>query len=211
MASPRTEREQTVQGYAGSRQDRPGSNNGDSVPFACAQCGATRRQVNRFCSHACYSASITEPIEPRLWRRVIKTEGCWIWIGARTGSGSVRHGQITWKARYRSPQKVHRVVWELLRGPIPRHQQINHTCDNPICVRPDHLYLGTQDDNMKDAAARSRLTVPRTRILSLFNRLTIYRTPAYRGVCVALARQYGVTKSCISVIRRGRFIGSGVV
>jgi len=106
---------------------------------------------------------------------------------------------------------VHRLVWELLRGPIPSGQQINHHCDNPICVNPEHLYLGTQAENMRDAARRKRFTVPRTTTkLSLHDRMVIYKTPAYRGVCVALARRYGVTKACISVIRRGRFLGSGV-
>ena len=180
--SPRTGREQSVQRRAAITVNGPESNNGLSVTFAA--------------------------LSVRLWARVRKTGTCWIWTGARTGSGSVRHGQIAWQGK---PRRVHRLVWELLRGPIPSGQQINHHCDNPICVNPEHLYLGTQAENMRDAARRTRFTVPRTTTkLSLYDRLTIYKTPAYRGVCVALARRYGVTKACISVIRRGRFLGSGV-
>jgi hypothetical protein len=115
-----------------------------------------------------------------------------------------------WRERYRTAQKAHRVAWELTHGPIPADKQLNHHCDQPICCNTLHMYVGSQLDNMRDAAARSRFTVPRTRTLTLYQRLTIYQTPEYRGVCVALARHYGVTKTCISVIRRGRFLGSGV-
>ena len=198
---------------SGTRGDHATSNNAHYVPSACLTCGVgfVRQWKNhKFCSHACYNRSLCRPIEQRLWAKVQKTSTCWNWTGARTGSSSVRHGQILWLARYRSPQKVHRVVWELANGPIPIDRQINHRCDNPICVRLDHLYLGTQRENMQDASGRKRFTVPRTRTLSLFDRLTIYKTPKYRGVCVALARQYGVTKACISTIRRERFLGSGV-
>lgn len=115
-----------------------------------------------------------------------------------------------WRARYRTPQKAHRIAWELTHGPIPVDRQINHHCDNPICVRPDHLYLGTQLDNLKDAVRRGRLHVSRRRVLSLLDRLHIYHQPYRRGLYVALAARYGVTKACISIIRRGRFIGSPV-
>lgn len=93
----------------------------------------------------------------RFWARVTKIGPCWSWTGARTGSGSVRHGQVMWRARYRTPQKAHRIAWELLNGPIPSDLQVNHHCDNPICCRPDHLYLGTQLQNMRDASRRQRL------------------------------------------------------
>jgi len=75
---------------------------------------------------------------------------------------------------------------------------------------PDHLYLGTQRENMQGAAGKWRLSVPRTRTFSLSDRLAIYHAKRYRGICVDLANRYGVTKACISLIRRGRFIGSGV-
>ena len=157
-----------------------GSDNEDYRTYAlsssdelrCAGCARPFRAQwsgHRFCSHACYSASLVTPIADRLWAKVNKhgpihpTLGtcCWPWTGALTGSGGVRHGQIMWRGRYRTPQKVHRIVWELTYGLIPADRQINHHCDNPICCRPEHLYLGTQDDNMKDASKRGRFTVPK--------------------------------------------------
>lgn len=53
--------------------------------------------------------------------------------------------------------KAHRVAWELAYDPIPNGLLVCHTCDNLACVRPDHLFLGTQHDNMKDAYDKGRL------------------------------------------------------
>lgn len=194
---------------AGSGAPGPESNNDTLCSLRhCDGCGTSFRpkdRSRRFCCHRCYADSLIQPIADRLWKRVHKTRTCWNWMGALTGAGG--HWEIAWKGR---PQYVHRVVWELTHGPIPRGKQINHHCDNARCVRPEHLYLGTQDDNMKDAARRGRLTVPRTCTLSIRDRLDIHSAPAYRGICRDLADKYGVTKSCISLIRRGRFLGSGV-
>lgn len=193
------------------------SDNDDYVrQTSCDHCqvNLTPRQIqfrNRFCSHLCYCHWMrARAVEPRFWKYVSKTPTCWNWTGPKTGSGRVRYGQFMWSAKYRTPQKAHRVAWELAFGPIPSDRQINHRCDNPICVRLDHLYLGTQLQNMQDAAKKSRLSVPRERTLSLFDRLTIYHAKGYRGIVRDLAAQYHVTKACISVIRLGRFLGSGV-
>ena len=215
--------EKVGRSYPVSHNISPTSDNSDYAAYAdlspCAACSAAfvrQHKGHRFCSHACYSASLRLPIAARLWAKVNKNGPvmrpqlgpCWNWTGARTGSQSVRHGQITWRERYSSPQKVHRVVWELEHGPIQPARQINHHCDNPICVRLAHLYLGTQLENIRDASRRGRLHVPRTRTLSLFDRLTIYRMADRPGLGVELAARYGVTEACISLTRKGRFIGA---
>lgn len=89
--------------------------------------------------------------EQRLWPRVKKGLGCWEWTGYRNESG---HGQIQvdGKAIY-----VHRVVYETEVGPIGKGLFVRHTCDNPPCVRPDHLVIGTQLDNIGDAVSRGRM------------------------------------------------------
>lgn len=131
---------------------------------------------------------------------------CWNWTGSVTGSGSVQHGQISIRGRYgASPQKVHRVVWDLCVANI-RGGQINHHCDNPPCIRPSHLYLGTQRQNMRDASKRGRFHVPHTKTLSVADRLHIFALPSRRGLVTELAATYGVSLGCISVIRRGRFV-----
>lgn len=94
------------------------------------------------------------PLEERFWAKVQKSEACWVWRGtidARTGGyGRFRpdgHGRQV---------RAHRVSWELANGPIPEGMHVLHRCDNPPCVRPDHLFLGTNRDNIADRVAKGR-------------------------------------------------------
>lgn len=93
----------------------------------------------------------------RLWRFVEKTDGCWIWTGFRNtyksrlstvGYGRLRVGNRTLLA--------HRLSWEIHFGEIPAGMDVLHECDNPPCVRPDHLKLGSHADNMRDMYKRGR-------------------------------------------------------
>lgn len=91
-----------------------------------------------------------QPIAPRFWSKVHITDGCWLWTGAlRNGYG--RFGSRPFKY-------AHRVSWELANGPTG-DLKVLHRCDNPRCVRPDHLFLGTQLDNMRDRSAKGRTAV----------------------------------------------------
>jgi len=76
--------------------------------------------------------------------------GCVEWCGA-TRDG---YGLIWYQGKL---QSVHRLVWMLTFGSIPEGQQVLHKCDNRICVRIDHLFLGTQADNLNDAVAKNHL------------------------------------------------------
>lgn len=77
--------------------------------------------------------------------------GCWIWDrGAdKNGYGKVRDGGVD--------ERTHRVAWRLWHGEIPVGIKVLHHCDNPPCFNPDHLFLGTSDDNIKDAAKKERM------------------------------------------------------
>lgn len=136
----------------------------------------------------------------RFWGYVRKSPGCWIWTGARVrgyGQFSVGHGV---------PKRAHRVAWTLANGPIPDDLHILHSCDVPLCCNPAHMRLGTHQENMRDSVGKGRKTVPRHRKLTLRDRLDIYNAPRGKGTGQELAAQYGVSETCISLIRKGRFV-----
>lgn len=89
-------------------------------------------------------------LEQRFWSRVEKGQECWEWTGARFHFG---HGSISQNGRNTA---AHRVSWELHNGPIPEGMHVLHTCDNPPCVNPAHLYLGTNADNIADRDRQRR-------------------------------------------------------
>jgi len=97
-----------------------------------------------------------KPVLRKIKERVRKSAlGCWVWTGAtRRGYGVVweqsRHGYVL----------LHRWVWERKNGPIPRGMFVCHHCDNPPCIRPSHLFLGTPADNLADARSKGRLVSP---------------------------------------------------
>ena len=88
----------------------------------------------------------------RFWSKVQKTETCWVWIGAHVPRG---YGIIHIRSQDRNVY-AHRYSWEIHYGPVPDGLLVCHTCDNPPCVRPDHLFVGSVQDNSTDAKAKGR-------------------------------------------------------
>lgn len=95
----------------------------------------------------------SRPLEARFWEKVRKGPGCWEWIGSATAPGM--HGRI-WVSELKRRVIASRVSWEMHFGPIPPGMEVCHSCDNPPCVRPDHLFLGTHRANMVDASRKGR-------------------------------------------------------
>lgn len=140
------------------------------------------------------------PVEERFWTKVAAgPNGCIIWTASVRGSNGYGATSVNGKNRM-----AHRVAWELTRGPIPEGVQVNHRCDVPRCVNPEHLYLGSHADNMQDKTERgrgvrgsqvrqSKLTEDQVR--------DILKDPRSLRV---LARECGVTFGAIAHIRAGR-------
>jgi hypothetical protein len=98
----------------------------------------------------------SRPIAARFWSKVNKAggEACWEWQGGRTPDRGYGLLGVTFKPnRY---VVAHRISYELNCGPIPAGMKVCHKCDNPPCVRPDHLFLGTQQDNIEDMRKKGR-------------------------------------------------------
>lgn len=87
----------------------------------------------------------------RFWSFVDKSESCWNW-----GRGVGGHGYGQFYVERGKPLATHRLAWTLAKGAIPLGLQVLHRCDNKRCVRPEHLFLGTQLDNIRDMDAKGR-------------------------------------------------------
>lgn len=96
------------------------------------------------------------PFGTRFWAKVDRSGECWEWIGKPTTHGYGRLERAPQGQRRGAPVYAHRASWELHYGPIPEGLNVLHHCDNPPCVRPTHLFLGTHLDNMADMFAKGR-------------------------------------------------------
>lgn len=88
------------------------------------------------------------------WARVAKSSNCWIWRGSFFSNG---YGSIPTKKLKGKASLAHRISWELANGPIQNGKLVLHKCDNPACVRPSHLFIGTHSDNYADAKSKNRI------------------------------------------------------
>lgn len=178
----------------------------------CEQCGKVFTRplrpsdsgvARRFCTHPCYIANKRRddlPWAKRFWLKVNKTESCWLWIGGvRRGYGDFI---IDWKKN--THRVAHRLSWEMAHGLIPEGILVLHNCpdgDNPLCVRPDHLFLGTQKDNIRDMVWKGRHPLAK---------ITPDQAREIKDLLAAgvgpseLAHQYGMTRSGIRAIQAGR-------
>jgi hypothetical protein len=114
-------------------------------PISCTHCGVLFLRNNggreKQCSLLC-----------RFWSKVERTNTCWVWRGclfSKTG-----YGQFAVTSK--QPETAHRFAWQVTNGEVPSGLVVRHKCDNRICCNPDHLEVGTHQDNTNDKMSRGR-------------------------------------------------------
>jgi len=191
---------------------------GRYLPRVCRQCGETFQgkvsEINcgkaLFCGRACMALGKRGPkTTPTLsfWARAQSgpPDSCWPWLGARTSAG-YGHFYVGGAHYY-----AHRFSYEIHVGPISDDLYVCHHCDNPPCVNPAHLFLGTHVDNMHDMNRKGRGRRPILRgadshraKLTTGDVVRIRELLASGESGVAIAASFGVSASAISSIRRGQ-------
>lgn len=126
-----------------------------TVPRVCHFCQNTYDpcwKKQRYCSKSCGLYGRVRPSARENFMRHVRkhSSGCWIWTGQMSDKnyGKMKLGR---------EQYAHRVAFVLFVGPIAPKDHVLHRCDNPPCVNPDHLFLGSHADNMKDSAVKGRM------------------------------------------------------
>lgn len=147
-----------------------------------------------------------EPLRSRFEANVCRTPTCWLWTGTRQ-----RNGYGVLKVYGEGMLKAHRVAWELFRGPIPAGRgyhgtMVLHSCDNPQCVNPAHLRLGTAADNARDRADRNRGNNPRGAKHGMAA-LTAEQAKAIKAddrKQRVIAAEHGISRAHVSAIQTGK-------
>ena len=140
----------------------------------------------------------------KFWYCAKKQRGCWIWSGetnARSGYGQFR--------MRRKHIYAHRASWELANGPIPAGVFVLHHCDIRACVNPEHLFLGSHRDNMRDAASKGKF-IGRNHVRGELHPMAKLTWPGVRFIrssdapSIILSKQLGVSRDTVNLIRANK-------
>ena len=127
---------------------------------------------------------------------VDNTTGCWNWQGKLNHNGYARI------ANGNGSYLMHRIAYEVFVGPIAKGFAACHKCDNPSCVNPEHIFLGTQEDNMKDMAGKGRASKGEEHYGSKLTTQAVIEIRARAGRAVEIAKEYGVSRRLISKVKQ---------
>jgi hypothetical protein len=157
----------------------------------------------RFMVHG--DTSVNKNVRPSLVDRLLaktnKTADCWIWLGAKDKYG---YGRIGHNGR---SILAHRAAYLVATGGLPDDLKVCHRCDNPSCVRPDHLFLGTQPDNVADMMQKGRVAKGerggQAKLMEV-EVLSIKRLASKGITHLAIAERHGVSRALVSMIVSGK-------
>lgn len=147
-----------------------------------------------------------EPAEVRFWRFVDKTEDCWNWTGATASNGYEPYGRFNTGRRPEGGYHVavaHRFAYSLQNGPIPDNALVCHACDNRLCVRASHLFIGTALGNSADMRRKGRNKPGIQRYNAKLTDDAVRQIRASTDTLAVLSRRYGVSGGHLSMIKRG--------
>ena len=136
-------------------------------------------------------------IEERFWRKVRKTDNCWEWESSKDRQG---YGYFSEKGR---TIRSHKMAYVLCIGPIPIDTCVCHKCDNPSCVNPSHLFLGTKRDNTRDCRAKGRNAFGERHGEHKLTDIQVREIRASTESGSVLGRRYGITRQYASQLKRG--------
>jgi HNH endonuclease len=177
---------------------------------SCLTCSSEFRLLKsrpeKFCSHKCQHKSLIkldhlseeqrlDLLRSKYERFVVKGNGCWGWNGANQKG----YGCFTYMHK---SMRAHRASWILHNGPIQESMHVLHKCDNPPCSKPEHLFLGSHKENMKDMRSKG--------LHKQYSKLTEEQVKEIKSLLASgekvddLSKRYGVGFSTVNDIKDGR-------
>jgi len=128
-----------------------------------------------------------------------ESTGCWTWIKclSKDGYGFI-HDYVEDKIKLK---RAHRASWEIFRGPIPDRLCVLHKCDNTKCVNPEHLWLGTNNENMKDMSIKKRASWGIKNHLCKLSEFQVKEIRKMKGTHKSIANKFRVSSTLISFIK----------
>lgn len=147
--------------------------------------------------------SYANKLKDVLHKYIEDENGCWVWQAGLTPKG---YGTMRWSG---SNHMAHRLSWMHHNGPIPNGLFVLHHCDNPPCINPEHLWLGTHNDNAQDRVAKERSFIGagsdnKHAILNEIQVLEIRKSLKAGVTCAELATKYMVSWPTIKLIKIGK-------